>query len=103
LFPRVAAIVHHGGAGTAHAAARAGKPQVVVPHMFDQFYHALRVQQLGIGVSCPPRHQLNADVMTQALHQCSQSDVKASAQSLANRMVKDAAKAAAGQLSQELA
>ena len=38
LFPRVAAIVHHGGAGTIHAAARAGTPQVTIPHNYDQFY-----------------------------------------------------------------
>src|SRR5262249_11725270 len=37
LFPRVAAVVHHGGAGTTSASARAGRPQVVVPHVFDQF------------------------------------------------------------------
>jgi vancomycin aglycone glucosyltransferase len=40
LFPRVAAVVHHGGAGTTAAATRAGRPQVVVPHLFDQFLWA---------------------------------------------------------------
>ena len=51
LFPRVAAIVHHGGAGTITTAARAGKPQVIVPHLYDQFYWSQRVRKLGIGVS----------------------------------------------------
>src|SRR5262249_26580208 len=37
LFPRVAAVLHHGGAGTTTAAARAGKPQVVVPQNYDQY------------------------------------------------------------------
>jgi vancomycin aglycone glucosyltransferase len=49
LFPRVAAVVHHGGAGTTHAAARAGSPQVVVPQIVDQPYWAGRVRDLGIG------------------------------------------------------
>lgn len=49
LFPRLAAIVHHGGAGTAHAAARAGVPQIVVPHGFDQFDWGRRIEQLGSG------------------------------------------------------
>lgn len=49
LFPRVAAIVHHGGAGTSAAAARAGVPQVVVPHAFDQFANAHAVQMAGLG------------------------------------------------------
>jgi UDP:flavonoid glycosyltransferase YjiC (YdhE family) len=49
LFPRVAAVVHHGGAGTTAAAARAGTPQVVVPHFGDQFYWGHRVYRLGLG------------------------------------------------------
>jgi UDP:flavonoid glycosyltransferase YjiC (YdhE family) len=49
LFPRMAAVVHHGGAGTTAAAARAGVPQVVVPHFGDQFYWAHRVHRLGLG------------------------------------------------------
>jgi vancomycin aglycone glucosyltransferase len=51
LFPRVAAAVHHGGAGTVASAARAGVPQVVVPMFSDQFYWASRVRALGIGSS----------------------------------------------------
>ncbi len=51
LFPRVAAVVHHGGAGTTHAAALAGVPQVVIPHLYDQPYYAQRVVDLGIGAT----------------------------------------------------
>ena len=51
LFGRVAAVVHHGGAGTATTAARAGAPQVVVPQMVDQPYWAGRVADLGIGAA----------------------------------------------------
>jgi len=36
LFPRMAAVVHHGGAGTTTMAARAGTPQIIVPHVFDR-------------------------------------------------------------------
>ncbi|KOV30943.1 glycosyl transferase [Streptomyces sp. XY431] len=49
LFARVAAVVHHGGAGTTAAAARAGAPQLVVPQIVDQPYWAARVAELGIG------------------------------------------------------
>jgi vancomycin aglycone glucosyltransferase len=55
LFERVAAVVHHGGAGTLAAAARAGVPQVVVPHFFDQFYWGSRVEALGLGPPPLPR------------------------------------------------
>ena len=51
LFPRVSAVVHHGGAGTTTAAARAGAPQVVVPQLLDQPYWAGRVADLGIGTA----------------------------------------------------
>ncbi|MBO1419529.1 glycosyltransferase [Streptomyces sp. FH025] len=51
LFPRVAAVVHHGGAGTTTAATLAGVPQVVVPQIVDQPYWAERVAELGIGVA----------------------------------------------------
>jgi vancomycin aglycone glucosyltransferase len=51
LFGRVAAVVHHGGAGTTTTATRAGAPQVVVPQIGDQPYFAGRVADLGIGVA----------------------------------------------------
>ncbi|MBT2187388.1 glycosyltransferase [Sphingobium nicotianae] len=51
LFPHCAAIVHHGGIGTVGQALRAGKPQMVVPHMGDQFDHAHRIAGLGVGAT----------------------------------------------------
>ncbi|WP_216372862.1 glycosyltransferase [Streptomyces sp. 6-11-2] len=51
LFGRVAAVVHHGGAGTTTTATRAGAPQVVVPQAADQPYWAGRVADLGIGAA----------------------------------------------------
>jgi vancomycin aglycone glucosyltransferase len=53
LLPRVAVTVHHGGAGTTAAALRAGVPQVIIPHLGDQFFHARRIRDLGIGLSIP--------------------------------------------------
>jgi UDP:flavonoid glycosyltransferase YjiC (YdhE family) len=49
LFPRVAAAVHHGGAGTTAAALRAGIPSVVVPYFYDQFFWGQRLHDLGVG------------------------------------------------------
>ncbi|GGR72542.1 vancomycin aglycone glucosyltransferase [Nocardioides luteus] len=51
LFGRVAAVVHHGGAGTTTTAYRAGAPQVIVPQGGDQAYWAGRVADLGIGTA----------------------------------------------------
>jgi vancomycin aglycone glucosyltransferase len=52
LFGRVAAVVHHGGAGTTTTATQAGAPQLVVPQGADQVYWACRVAELGIGTAC---------------------------------------------------
>ncbi|MEX0937715.1 MAG: nucleotide disphospho-sugar-binding domain-containing protein [Pirellulales bacterium] len=48
LFPRAAAIVHHGGVGTTAHAMRSGRPMLVVPHAWDQPDHAHRATRLGI-------------------------------------------------------
>lgn len=52
LLPRAAAVVHHGGVGTTAQALRAGLPQVVVPQAYDQFDNSMRVEHLGVGVTC---------------------------------------------------
>lgn len=49
LFPRVAAVIHHGGAGVTHAALRAGVPQMAVPHIADQPYWGRRLHEEGVG------------------------------------------------------
>jgi rhamnosyltransferase subunit B len=48
IFPRAAAIVHHGGVGTTGQALRAGKPMLVVPHAHDQPDNAARLVRLGV-------------------------------------------------------
>ena len=48
LFPRTALVVHHGGAGTTTTTARAGVPQLVIPHAVDQYYWGGRVAELGL-------------------------------------------------------
>ena len=60
LLPRLAAVVHHGGAGTTTLAARAGVPQLIVPHLLDQHYWAERVRSLGLGPPPLPRRGLRA-------------------------------------------
>jgi vancomycin aglycone glucosyltransferase len=67
LFPHVAAIVHHGGAGTTAASARAGKPQLIVPHVADQFFFGNLVHELGVGVPPVRRTQLQVDLLVSRL------------------------------------
>ena len=67
LMRRVAAVVHHGGAGTTHAALAAGRPAMVVPHLGDQGYYARRVHELGAGPRGIPRWRLTTSMLAQRL------------------------------------
>jgi rhamnosyltransferase subunit B len=51
LLPRLRALVHHGGIGTAAQALRAGIPQLIAPCAYDQFDNAMRLESLGVGLS----------------------------------------------------
>ena len=73
LFPRVSAVVHHGGAGTTANALRAGVPQVVVPHVVDQFYWAERVRRLGVGPPAPRMRKLDVAALAAAIRTAAQS------------------------------
>lgn len=67
LFPRTAAVVHHGGAGTTAAGLRAGVPSLVVPLGFDQPYWGWRVAELGVGPRPVARKRLTAERLAHAL------------------------------------
>jgi UDP:flavonoid glycosyltransferase YjiC (YdhE family) len=67
LFPRMAAIVHHGGAGTTGASLRAGKPSVVVPFIFDQPFWAWRLNKVGVAPKAIPIGKLTAERLSNAL------------------------------------
>lgn len=69
LFPRMAGVVHHGGAGTTAAALRAGRPNLVVPFFGDQPFWGKRVHKLGAGPRPIPQEDLTADKLAAALHE----------------------------------
>ena len=67
LFPRLAGILHHGGSGTTHTAAKSGIPQFIVPRLADQHYWGNRVYKMGMGPRPIPLERLNADRLTESL------------------------------------
>jgi sterol 3beta-glucosyltransferase len=67
LFPWVAAVVHHGGAGTTAAGLRAGKPTVVCPYAFDQPFWGRVVHHLGVGPRPVPQSKLTAERLAAAI------------------------------------
>ncbi len=93
LFPRVAAVVHHGGAGTTATAARAGVPQVVVPLFGDQFYWASRVRALGIGGAVEGR--LGVEALAGALRGVLELAVARCASTVARELAADGGMVAA--------
>jgi len=60
VFEHCAAVVHHGGAGTSHAATRAGCPSIVVPFMDEQRYWAKQLQALGLAGKPLPAKKVTA-------------------------------------------
>jgi UDP:flavonoid glycosyltransferase YjiC (YdhE family) len=67
LFPRMAAVVHHGGAGTTAEGLRAGVPTVIVPFTFDQPFWGKRIKAMGLGPDPIPQKNLTADRLAQAI------------------------------------
>jgi sterol 3beta-glucosyltransferase len=67
LFPRMAAVVHHGGSGTTAAGLRAGVPALVVPFVFDQFYWGERLVALGVGPAPVPVRDLSVQRLAEGL------------------------------------
>lgn len=86
LFPRTSLVVHHGGAGTTHAAARAGVPSVVVPFAGDQFFWADRIERAGLGRSCAQASALDGHALRQLMDAASVSAVRKKARAVAAQM-----------------
>lgn len=87
LFPRMAAVVHHGGAGTTAAGLRAGVPSIIVPFFGDQPYWGQRVAALGVGTAPLPRKRLTAGKLAAAIRQAtSDATLRARAADLGERI-----------------
>lgn len=67
LFNQVAAVVHHGGAGTTAAALRAGKPQIIVPFFGDQSFWAQRMANLDVSATPLPQKKVTADLLAEKI------------------------------------
>lgn len=67
LFPRMAAVVHHGGAGTTAEGLRAGVPEVIVPFILDQPFWGTRIKALGLGPDPIPQKNLTVERLADAI------------------------------------
>ena len=70
LFPQMAAAIHHGGAGTTATTAISGVPQIIVPHLLDQYYWGNQIYQSQLGPNPIWRSELTEKKLAAAIRQC---------------------------------
>ena len=75
LFPNMAAVIHHGGAGTTATTAISGIPQIIVPHILDQYYWGHQVYQSHLGPKPIWRSKLTPQKLSAAIQECLSNDL----------------------------
>lgn len=86
LFPRMAAVLHHGGSGTTHSALRAGRPSIVMPFAGEQPFWADRLYRLGVAPRAQSARRPNARALGAAIDFVLQPSVAAAAARLGESM-----------------
>ncbi|KAH8748650.1 hypothetical protein F5883DRAFT_633690 [Diaporthe sp. PMI_573] len=89
LFKHVAAVVHHGGAGTAACGLRFARPTFVVPFFGDQFFWGEMVARAGAGPKGIPHKDLNVKNITDALRYCMSPEASEAALAISEKMKGD--------------
>lgn len=86
LLPRTAAVIHHGGSGTSHSAARAGVPSIVTPFAGDQFFWAERLCRAGVAPAAVDGRHPEAEAFARALDFAATAPVRNRARALGEAM-----------------
>ncbi len=74
LFPKMAAVIHHGGAGTTATTAISGVPQIIVPHLLDQYYWGNQIYQSNLGPRPIWRSELTSKRLAATIRECLSND-----------------------------
>ena len=87
LFPRVQAVVHHGGAGTTFTGLMNGKPTLIIPFGGDQPFWGERVRALKCGPRPIPRGKLTGEKLAAALQKLTRRPIyRENAEAIALRL-----------------
>ncbi len=87
LFPKMAAVIHHGGAGTTSAGLRAGVPGIIVHFFGDQIFWGKKIHELKVGSKPIPIKKLNSDNLSAAINQVtSDNEIKYHAKKLSEKI-----------------
>lgn len=85
LFPRVKAVIHHGGAGTTAMGLKCGKPTMIVPFFGDQpFWGAMTADAMAGAHECIPYKKLNAERLAEGIRQCLTEESQVNVQKIAD-------------------
>jgi len=86
LFQLCSGVIHHGGAGTVDTGLRAGCPQVIVPDILDQYWHARKLYALGVAPKTLGQKSIDAETFRQALDFIRKPETIARARALSERL-----------------
>ena len=86
LFKQVAAVVHHGGAGTTAAGIAAGRPTVVIPFFGDQPFWGAMTAKAGAGPLPIPYKDLTAEKLAAAIREALKTESLERAQELSQKI-----------------
>jgi sterol 3beta-glucosyltransferase len=89
LFPRTAAVIHHGGSGTTSAGLAAGRPTLICPYLGDQPFWGHRVHVLGAGPPPIPQKRINGDRAKRAIQQLADPAVRHAAGQLGQLVTRE--------------
>lgn len=90
LFPRVSAVVHHGGAGTTAAGLKCAKPTMIVPFFGDQPFWGAMVSSAKAGAhECIPYKKLTKERLAEGIKQCLTDEARENVQKIADCIAKD--------------
>ena len=89
LFPRVSAVVHHGGAGSTAIGLKCGKPTLIVPFFGDQPFWGAMVAKAGAGSEPIPYKYLTADKLAAGITQCLTPEAQMHAAEIARNIAEE--------------
>lgn len=87
LFPQMAAVVQHGGAGTTGAVVRAGVPAVTTPVLADQPFWGEQLVRAGVSPGTASLRTLTTDTLASLLREAvTRSDYRRNAEVLSSQV-----------------
>jgi sterol 3beta-glucosyltransferase len=86
LFRRTSLVIHHGGSGTTHSAARSGRPSVVLPFAGDQPFWAGRLRVLGVAPKPISGRNVDAHALSRAIDAAGTAEMRDRATALGEKM-----------------